>query len=78
MSVALPGLAPLIPQTPGCASLARSYSLSALAGRETIDTSQTQVYKVLQLWPTLEQQSIVVSQRQRRRFTLTELEPLRS
>ena len=30
LSVALPGLTPLIARTPGCASLARGYSLSAL------------------------------------------------
>jgi hypothetical protein len=46
MSVALPGLIPLITQTPGCASLARSYSLSALPGRGWVSTSQTHVYKV--------------------------------
>jgi hypothetical protein len=32
-----------------------------------------QVYEVLQLWPTLGQQSIVVSHRQRRWFTVTQL-----
>jgi hypothetical protein len=36
----------LIAQTPGCASLARSYSLSALPGRGWVSTSQTHVYKV--------------------------------
>jgi hypothetical protein len=32
MSVAPPGLSPLIARTPGCASLARGYSLSAPPG----------------------------------------------
>ena len=46
LSVALPGLTPLIARTPGCASLARGYSLSALPGRESVSIGQTHVYKV--------------------------------
>ena len=46
LSVALPGLTPLIARTPGCASLARGYSLSALPGRESLSIGQTHVYKL--------------------------------
>ena len=49
VSIALPGLIPLIAQTPGRASLARSYSLSALPGRRSLSTSRTQVYKTSKL-----------------------------
>ena len=49
ISVALPGLTSLIAQTPGCASLARSYSLCALSGPGLVSTIQTEVCQVTEL-----------------------------
>jgi hypothetical protein len=43
--VALPGLTTLTARTPGCASLARNYSLCALPGRGLVTIIQTQVYQ---------------------------------
>jgi hypothetical protein len=50
ISVALSGLTPLISQTPGCASLARGYYLSAPPGRGPISISRTSVRRLLKFF----------------------------
>jgi len=51
ISVAPPGLAPSTSRTPGCASLARGYFLSALSGLGSVSIGQMHVYTLSEPLP---------------------------